>query len=406
MSPARPVFGVLLALWLMVLASSSQVMIIAPILPRIAVALDISPGLQGTLVTGYALALATFALIIGPISDRVGRRRVLLWGTGAMALVLLLHALAEDFGTLLAVRILAGAAGGILTGSAVSYVGDYFPYERRGWANGWVMSGFAVGQIIGVPIGTIVADRYGFAAPFLLFSGAMAISFLLVLTRVPQPVVERAEPLSMGSALRGYAGLVRQRPVVVAALAYATMFFAISSFTTFVPSWAETELGVVPDQIAIWFALGGLASVLAGPRAGRLSDRFGRKPLIVFSCLGTAMLFAAASFAIGGFVTGGVFFFAIMILVAMRLAPFQALLSALVHDRSRGSLLSLVVSTGQVGGGLGGALAGIAYQHAGFFGCTMLGAGSIAITGVLVARGLPEPSRERHAGTKQAPTSA
>jgi predicted MFS family arabinose efflux permease len=416
LSGRKPVFGILLALWLMVLASSSQVMIIAPILPRIATAMDIPPGLQGVLVSGYALALAAFALVVGPISDRVGRRRVLACGTGAMAVVLLLHGLADDFGTLLAVRILAGAAGGILTGSAVSYVGDYFPYERRGWANGWVMSGFAVGQIIGVPIGTILAARYGFAAPFLLFAGLMAVSFALVLLRVPQPEVQRARRLTLASALTGYAGLLRQRPVVVAALAYATMFFAVATFTTFIPSWAEAELGVIPDEIAIWFAVGGVASVLAGPQAGRLSDRFGRKPLIVCSCVGTATFFGVASFAIGGFATGAVFFFLIMTLVAMRLAPFQALLSALVPDQSRGSLLSLVVSTGQVGGGLGGAVAGLAYQHSGFLGCTLLAATSIALTGLLVAYGLPEPhARTRpsttppasaQAGTKQAPTSS
>jgi predicted MFS family arabinose efflux permease len=310
-----------------------------------------------------------------------------------MATVLLLHVLADTFASLLTMRVLAGAAGGILTGSAVSYVGDYFPYERRGWANGWVMSGFAVGQIIAVPAGTILADRFGFAAPFVAFSGVMAVSFVLVLVRVPQPEVERSSELSVLSALRGYGVLLRERQVIAAALAYATMFFAIASFLTFVPTWAEHQLGLAADHVAAWFAVGGVASVLVGPQAGRLSDRFGRKPLIVFSCVGTATLFATWTFLVTGSITGGVVFFAIMALLAMRLAPFQALLSALVPDRSRGSLLSLVVSTGQVGGGLGGAMAGVAYGHAGFFGCTMLGAGAIAITGILVARGLREPPR-------------
>jgi predicted MFS family arabinose efflux permease len=396
-SGRRPEFGVIVALWLMVLASSSQVMIIAPILPRIAEALEISAGLQGMLVSGYAIALAICALIIGPVSDRFGRRRVILWGTGAMAVVLLLHGLADDFATLLTVRILAGAAGGILTGSAVSYVGDYFPYERRGWANGWVMSGFAVGQIIAVPTGTILADRFGFAAPFVLFAGVMAVSFTLVLTRVPQPDIERSSELSVMSALRSYAGLLRDRQIVAAALAYATMFFAISSFITFVPTWAEADLGLLPDHVAIWFAVGGGASVLVGPQAGRLSDRFGRKPLIVFSCVGTAMLFAGSTLLVIGPLTGGLLFFSLMALLGMRLAPFQALLTALVPDHSRGSLLSLVVATGQVGGGLGGAMAGVAYERSGFAGCTMLGAVAIAITGVLVMRGLREPSRDRAA---------
>ena len=170
MASRRQDLTVIAALWLMVLASSSQVMIIAPILPRIGDALQVPEALQGTLITGYAVALSGMAIIAGPISDRIGRRRILLYGTGAMSVALCLHPLSNSFATLLGARVLAGLAGGILTGSAVSFVGDYFPYERRGWASGWVMSGFAVGQIAGVPAGTILAGAYGYRAPFLLFA--------------------------------------------------------------------------------------------------------------------------------------------------------------------------------------------------------------------------------------------
>ncbi|MEO1186007.1 MAG: MFS transporter, partial [Cyanobacteria bacterium J06636_27] len=171
---------VIAALWLMVLASSSQATIVAPILPRIGEALNIPAALQGTLVTGYAIALSTFAVIIGPISDRFGRKPILLAGTSLMCVMLALHALANDFTSLLTFRIGAGVSGGVLTGVAVAYVGDYFPYERRGWANGWVMSGFAFGQVVAVPMGTILAERYGFRSPFILFSIIAAISFLLI----------------------------------------------------------------------------------------------------------------------------------------------------------------------------------------------------------------------------------
>jgi len=72
---------VLFALWLMVFSASSQVIIISPILPRIGEELLISEELQGWLITAYALFLSIFALITGPISDKVGRRLVLLFGS-------------------------------------------------------------------------------------------------------------------------------------------------------------------------------------------------------------------------------------------------------------------------------------------------------------------------------------
>ncbi len=385
---------ILLSLWLMVLASSSQVMIVAPILPRIGEALDIPSALQGTLVTGFALSLSVLALVIGPISDRVGRRPVLLAGTGAMTLALVLHPLAYDYASMMAMRILTGAAAGILTGSAISYVGDYFPYERRGWASGWVMSGFAVGQVLGVPAGTVLADRFGFSAAFLLFAVLMAASFLMILLAVPQPAVQRSrERLTVGSALAGYVALLGQRQVLGASLAYATMFFAVSCFVIYMPTWAEQTLGMDANAIALLFVVGGTASVAFGPRAGKLSDRLGRKPLIVLSCVGTAVLFAATTFLVGRPFGLYVLFFVSMVLLAMRLSPFQALLTALVDDRRRGTLMSLVVAIGQLGGGLGAALAGPLYAKVGYLGCTLLAAGSILLTGLLVLAWIPEPAR-------------
>ncbi|MEM9453753.1 MAG: MFS transporter [Myxococcota bacterium] len=384
--------AILFALWLMVFASAGQVMIVAPILPRIGEQLAIPPALHGTLITGFSLALSIFAVLIGPISDRFGRRPVLLAGTSAMTIALLLHPLAYDYTSMLTVRIVAGASAGLLTGSAISYVGDYFPYHRRGWASGWVMSGFAVGQVLGVPFGTVLADRFGFEAAFLLFAVVMAAAFVLILVVVPQPAVPRSERLSIGSALASYAALLRRGPVIGASLAYATMFFSIWAFTVYFPTWAEHSLGMDADGIALLFVVGGIGSVLASPRAGKLSDRFGRKPLIIASCIGTAVTMLLFTYVVHSPWAAYGFFFFTMVLIAMRLPPFQALLTALVDDRQRGSLMSLVVSIGNLGGGLGAAIAGFIYADSGFFGCTIVAAVSILVTALLAVTHIPEPA--------------
>jgi predicted MFS family arabinose efflux permease len=79
----------------------------------------------------------------------------------------------------------------MLSGAAVAFVGDYFPYERRGWANGWVMSGIAFGQILGIPLGTILADALGFRWAFLMFAITMGLAAIFIWLVVPQPEVRR-----------------------------------------------------------------------------------------------------------------------------------------------------------------------------------------------------------------------
>ena len=112
---ARPRLA-LVTLWLLVFAAAGQIIVIAPILPRIGEQLGVEPGPLGLLITVYSVTLAVFTLVVGPVSDRFGRRRMILIGTAAMAAVLLLHGLATSFASLLILRALAGAAGGVLSG--------------------------------------------------------------------------------------------------------------------------------------------------------------------------------------------------------------------------------------------------------------------------------------------------
>jgi predicted MFS family arabinose efflux permease len=387
-----PAALIILPLWLMVFSVSSQLLIISPILPRIAEQLGVSAGRLAPLVTGYAVAVSAVALVMGPVSDRLGRRLVLLVGTGVMTVALGLHAFADDFASLLAVRVLAGAGGGALTGAAVAFVGDHFPRERRGWANGWVMSGFAAGQIVAVPLGAVLAERLGFQAPFLAFAVTMGVAFLLILRFVPQPAVRRLTGrLGFGGVILRYASILRRRNTGVAAVVFLLMFLGTSLYILFLPSWLESVRGATATEVALLFFAGGIATAVTGPVAGTISDRIGRKPLIVGASAGVAVLMAATTLLQTGLAGFYLLFFLIMALVAARASPFQAFLSEIVPDEERGSLMSLMMAVGQLGAGIGAALAGIVYASTGFAGVTFAAAFSVLLIAAMTAAFLSEP---------------
>lgn len=383
---------IIFALWLLVFASSSQIMIISPILPRISEQLHVAESLLSTLVTSYAIMVGICALITGPLSDKFGRRRILLFGTGWMSAALALHGLAFDYYSLLAARGLAGIAGGVLSGAAVAYVGDYFPYERRGWANGWIMSGIAMGQIIGIPVGTLFAEHIGFRAPFLAFALLMGLAFILIVFQVPQPNVTLYRgKVTVAGSLKKYAVMLRQSDIAAASASYFLMFLSMSVFVIFLPAWLENTFHVSGNAIATLFFVGGVANVITGPQAGKLSDAIGRRGIILISCIGLALITSATTFVITEFWLAYPFFFISMILIAMRISPFQALVTELVPSQKRGALMSLMISIGQMGYGLGGMLAGPAYAQAGYVSNTIIGAVLILMMAWLVWRYLPEP---------------
>ena len=367
-------------------------MILSPILPTIGDQLSIADAALGTLVSVYSIMVGIFAIIAGPISDKIGRRRILILGCVAMTVALTLHGFVTGYYSFIAVRIFAGSAGGILSGAAVSYIGDYFPYERRGWATGWVMSGAAFGQIVGIPLGIVMASRWGFRSPFYMFGATMALTVIMLIAKVPQPNVQRTQHrLSVRTAAADYIAMLRRPEVAWAATAFFMMFLGVSVFVIYLPTWLERDLGITGDQIAGMFLVGGIANVLTGPQAGRLSDRVGRKGIILLACIGLSVVMALTTVVVTNLVTAYVFFFLFMVLVAMRVSPFSALLTALVSDDRRGSLMCLTVALGQLGFALGGALAGPLFAHVGYFSNTILSAVSVLLMGLIVWFFIPEP---------------
>jgi predicted MFS family arabinose efflux permease len=383
---------IVFTLWLLVFSSASQTMILSPILPMIGDQLDIADAVLGTLVSVYSIMVAIFAIIAGPISDKIGRRRILILGCGTMTVALVLHSFVTGYLSFIAVRIFAGSAGGILSGAAVSYIGDYFPYDRRGWATGWVMSGAAFGQIIGIPLGIVMATRWGFRSPFYMFAATMAATVFLLIAKVPQPDVQRTRHrLTVKKAAADYVAMLRRPEVAWAAAAFFMMFLGVSIFVIYLPTWLERDLGFTGDQIAVMFLLGGIANVLTGPQAGKLSDRIGRKGIILLACIGLSILMLLTVTVVTSLITAYIFFFLTMVLVAMRISPFSALLTALVSDERRGSLMSLTVALGQMGFALGGAVAGPLFANVGYFSNTVLGAVFVLLMGLIVWFFIPEP---------------
>jgi len=325
-----------------------------------------------------------------------------------MAVVLYLHGLVASYSSMLVVRALAGVAGGMLSGGAVAFVGDYFPYERRGWANGWIMSGMAVGQILGIPIGKVLASSLGFRWPFLMFAVTMTFATFLVWFFVPQPDVERDKSrLTLSSVARNYLTLLKQNDIVAAACVYFLMFLSIGVYVFYLPLWLENVVGITELQTASLFFVGGIANVVAGPLAGRVSDAVGRKPLIVTSCVGMGLVMVLTTFIVTNVWYAYLIFGGAMIMVALRMSPLQSLMTALVSGARRGMLMSLAISAGQLGMSLGTGVAGTAYTRFGYTSNTVIGAVAILATAVLVHRWLPEPRIEGTSdGAGVAPTSS
>ena len=142
------------------------------------------------------------------------------------------------------------------------------------------MSGIALGQIIGIPLGTFLAEELGFKFPFVIFGVVMFLNFFLILIFVPQPNVKlQKSKITFTSTFVKYKNLLKDKDIIAVAISYLLMFLSLSIFIIYLSSWLELEFNATVSELGGFFA-GGVMNLIAGPKAGKISDRLGRKKLL------------------------------------------------------------------------------------------------------------------------------
>src|SRR5207249_4017462 len=177
----------------------SDTQLVAPLLPLIAQDLGTTPGHAGIIVTTYSLAAAAFALIVGPLSDRVGRKKVLVSGLGLFTGASFLTYHVSTFYALVILRGVTGLAAGTLSTCALSFAGDYYSYEQRGRAMGVLSMGYFVAFVVGVPIGALAASHLGWHWVFGCLSAAAAVMLAITVAGLPSDTVRPHATLHRGA---------------------------------------------------------------------------------------------------------------------------------------------------------------------------------------------------------------
>src|SRR5690242_6925434 len=171
-APAR-----LAVAWLTMFLVGTELFVFSPLLPVLAADYDIAPSVAGLSVTIFSLAYMVSAPLFGYFSDRIGRRRVLIYSLLAFALANILTAGAANLLSLLAVRLFAGAAAAGVTPSIYALVGNAAPPDRHATWLALVVSGLLVSLALGASMGALVGSFFGWAPVF----GVLAVLSLVLL---------------------------------------------------------------------------------------------------------------------------------------------------------------------------------------------------------------------------------
>ena len=159
--------------------------ILMPLGPTIMREFNISPAQFAGLVSSYNFSAALTGFVFGTIADRFDRKNLILISSVLFVISTAICAIASNYSILLIARIFSGAFGGVLNVLVFALVADIIPFKRRGNAMGTIMSAFSITSVVGVPLGLLLSDYFGWRSSFVFIVLFSILVFILTIIYLP-----------------------------------------------------------------------------------------------------------------------------------------------------------------------------------------------------------------------------
>jgi multidrug resistance protein len=339
--------------------------IIIPILPTYAKELRASELEIGLMVACYALMNFVFAPFWGSLSDKIGRKPIMLVSIAITGLAYVVFAYADVLILLFASRTLAGIGSANIS-AAQAYIADVSLPQNRAKNFGIIGAAFGLGLILGPPIGGYIKENYGVSYVGWAIVVSCAFNFIVAFFMLTESLQEKNKQSDIQlNPIRDLRIALRRD--TIREILWLSFGFVVAFMMMQIPLallWKE-QVGFTDEQNGYAFSFMGLVTALAqGLFLGKLNKKFGEQKLILYGCV----LLAVAGVVLPVFATKTLFIpfelFAI-ILLGLSSAFFNPALSAMISKsvsmQEQGKVLGINQSFGSLARAVGPALGGFFY---------------------------------------------
>jgi multidrug resistance protein len=345
-------------------------LIVLPLLPFYAEKLGASPFVVGALVSAFALAQLAVSPLWGRLSDRYGRRPMILGGLVISAVSYILFESADAVWLLFLSRLVQGAGAGTV-GVVQAYVSDSVPRNDRAKALGWLTAATSAGVMVGPALGSLSAGL-GWVGPGYLAAGLCGLNFLFGLYWLPESVPRRdpsvnRQPAPSGGTRKVILTVLSRPfgPVGSLVWVYALGMMAFMAMNGVLALYLERRFGVTVATIG-WFYVyvGAVSLVMRTVVLGPAVRRFGEVRTLRLGTLSMAIGLAACPLA-GDFLQLALAVLFVPVGTALLFPTTTSQVSRKAPEGHTGLLLGVQQAFGGVSRMIGPLWAGAAFQHLG-----------------------------------------
>lgn len=340
-------------------------MVMSPLGAILRPQLKISTAQFGWVVSAYAFSAGAAGLLAAGFADKFDRKKLLLFFYTGFLIGTALCAMATNYQFLLGARIVTGIFGGVISAVSMAIVTDLFKMEVRGRVMGFVQMAFAASQVLGLPIGLVLATKFDWHAPFWMIAGVGVLPGIIIALYM-KPVTAHLALQHDRNAFQHMAKTISSSPYRLAFL--TTTLLATGGFMLmpFGSDFSVRNLGITQEQLPILYGISGVFTLIFGPLTGYLSDKIGKyKVFVIGSLLSMAMVAIYTNLGVTPLVWVIVINVIMFAGIMARMTSSSALISAIPQPQDRGAFMSVNSSVQQIAGGVAASLAGmVVYQGA------------------------------------------
>lgn len=334
-------------------------MVLSPLGAMLMDELNVTPSQFAAVVSAYAFSAGISGLLAAGFADRFDRKRLLLFFYSGFMLGTLLCAISPDYTSLLFARIITGIFGGVVASVSFAIITDLFKLEVRGRVMGFVQMSFAASQVLGLPFGLVLANAWGWHAPFWMIA-VVGIGVGIIIAVYMKPVADHLHMKSDRNAIQHLVYTVSNKRYLKAFL--ATTLLATGGFMLmpFGSAFSVHNLGLTLAQLPILYGITGLFNIVFGPLTGKLADKIGKyKVFVIGSLISMTIVAIYTQFGLTPLPVVVLVSVIMFIGITARIISASALMSGIPAPQDRGAFMSISSSVQQVSGGFASAIAGM-----------------------------------------------
>jgi predicted MFS family arabinose efflux permease len=334
-------------------------MVLSPLGALLMQKLNVTTSKFGLVVSVYAFSAGASGLLAAGFADKFDRKKLLLFFYTGFIIGTLLCAIAPTYHLLLIARIITGTFGGVIGSISFAIITDLFKLEVRGRVMGFVQMAFAASQVLGIPVGLVLANHFGWHAPFWMIAGFGTIVGIVIIIYM-QPITGHLKIKSERNPFQHLIKTLSESHYLRAFL--ATTLLATGGFMLmpFGSAFSIHNLGLTMDQLPILYGISGVFTIIFGPFLGKLSDKIGKYKLFVFGTT-ISIIIVAIYTNMGVNPLWLIIILNVLLFVGIssRMISSSALMTAIPEPQDRGAFMSINSSVQQIAGGVASAVAGL-----------------------------------------------